>query len=88
MVPPRKRKRAVSDPGQLQNHSRLRIRAPRPAINSPAKKARVAVDPVDISSLLDQTHARRMALIEAEQSGFHLTHPSTVNASCLAWDGE
>jgi hypothetical protein len=85
-----KRKRTESDPGQPQNQnlSRLRTRAPRPAIIPPVKKARFKVDPVDISALLDQTHARRMALIEAEKSGTHSTHASTVNASTLAWDGE
>jgi hypothetical protein len=73
VAPPRKRKRAVSDPGEPQNLSRLRIRAPRPAALPPIKKTRFKADPVDIAALLDQTVARRMALIEAEQNGTHST---------------
>jgi hypothetical protein len=82
---PRKRRRTESDPGQPTNLSRLRTRAPRPAIIPPAKKARVKADSVDILALLDQTHARRMALIEAEEAATHATPPSVVNASALLW---
>jgi hypothetical protein len=64
--PSRKRQRAESDPGQPLNLARLRTRAPRPTIISPVKKARVQVTPVETSLLLDQTHARRMALLEEE----------------------
>jgi hypothetical protein len=80
--PPRKRQRAESDPGQTQNLTRLRIRAPRPATIPAIKKARVQATPVDSSHLLDQAHARRMALIEAETNG---THAATVNASAVVW---
>jgi hypothetical protein len=66
VMPPRKRRRTVSDPGEAQNLSRLRTRAPRPTIIPPVKKAPFKADPVDIAALLDQTVARRMALIEAE----------------------
>ena len=66
VTPLRKRKRADSDPGQPQNLSRLRTRAPRPAIIPPVKKARFKADPIDILALLDQTHARRMALLEED----------------------
>lgn len=88
--PSGKRKRTESDPGQPQNLSRLRTRAPRPAIIPPMKKARFKADPVDISALLDQTHARRMALIEvekneAEKSDTHPTPSSLINASTILW---
>jgi hypothetical protein len=85
VVAPRKRKRAVSDPGQPQNLSRLRTRAPRPVIIPPIEKTRVKADTIDISSLLDQTHARRMALLEAEKTDSHSTSTSTVNASAILW---
>jgi hypothetical protein len=82
---PRKRQRTSSDPGEPINLSRLRTRAPRHAITPTIKKTSVKPDPVDISSLLDQTHARRMALIEAEKTDSHSTSTSTVNASAILW---
>jgi hypothetical protein len=76
------RKRAASDPGEPLNLTRLRTRAPRPATIPPVKKTRVQSTPVDISLLLDQTHARRMALLAAEENrGAH----GPTNDSAVVW---
>jgi hypothetical protein len=64
--PKRVRRETKSDPGETQNLTRLRTRAPRPTTIPAVKKARVQATPTDISALLDQTHARRMALLSAE----------------------
>ena len=82
-----KRKRAVSDPGQPQNLSRLRTGAPPPTTIPPIKKTRVKADPVDFSSLLDQAHARRMALIEEEQTdaGMVTAGAAVLNTSSIPW---
>jgi hypothetical protein len=79
---PSRKRRAASDPGEPLNLTRLRTRAPRPATIPPVKKARVQSTPVDISLLLDQTHARRMALIAAEEN--RAAH-GVSNGSAVVW---
>ena len=66
---PSKKRRAASDPGEPLNLTRLRIRAsPIDTSPPPPKKAR-SVIPADVSSLLDQAHERRLALLAAEANG-------------------
>jgi len=66
---PSKKRRAVSDPGEPLNLTRLRIRAlPVDAPPPPPKKARSSIA-ADVSSLLDQAHERRIALFAAEANG-------------------
>ena len=77
-----RKRRATSDPGEPLNLTRLRTRAPRPATIPTVKKARVQPTPVDATLLLDQAHARRLALIAAEENrGAH----GTSNASAVVW---
>ena len=79
---PSRKRRATSDPGEPLNLTRLRTRAPRPATIPTVKKARVQSTPVDATLLLDQAHARRLALIAAEENrGAH----GTSNASAVVW---
>ena len=79
---PSRKRRAASDPGEPLNLTRLRTRAPRPATIPPVKKARVKATAVDISLLLDQTHARRMALIAAAEN--RAAHDRS-NDSAVVW---
>jgi len=65
---PRKRQRSESDPGKTINLTLLRIRAPRTTIIPLVKRARVQAPSVDITSLLDQTHTRRMAMLHVEST--------------------
>ena len=65
---PRKRQRSESDPGKTINLTLLRIRAPRTTIIPLVKRARVQAPSVDITSLLDQTHTRRMAMLGEGQT--------------------
>lgn len=80
-APPAKRvRRTQSDPGETVNLTRKRTRA-QPPTNVPApKKTRVHTPAVDLSLLLDQTHARRLALLAAEKSGTPLL-PASVKTS-------
>ena len=80
---PSRKRRAASDPGEPLNLARLRTRASRPSTIPPVKKARVKATPVDISLLLDQTHARRMALIAAEEN--RAVHGPSSNGSAVVW---
>ena len=81
----KKQRRTNSDPGQPMPiaSTRLRVRAPKPP--PPAPKPRLVkptVDPVDLMALLDATHARRMALLEAEKNG---AGSSVTNGSAVVW---
>ena len=73
---------APHNPGEPLNLTRLRTRAPRPATIPTVKKARVQATPVDATLLLDQAHARRLALIAAEEN--RAAH-GTSNASAVVW---
>lgn len=85
----KKHRRTKSDPGQLQDQARsitstrLRVRAPKPP--PPAPKPRVSMPPmpaIDPIALLDAAHARRMALIEAENRE---QSSAVVNTSAVLW---
>lgn len=83
--PNKKQRRTHSDPGPplAITSTRLRIRAPQPP--PPALRPRPVkphTPPLDIMALLDATHARRMALLEAEKNG---TSSQATNASSLVW---
>ena len=83
--PAKKHHRIKSDPGQplFIASIRLRIRAPKPP--PPKLKPRhlkPSIDHVDPMALLEVAHARRMALLEAEQNG---TGSSATNGSAIAW---
>ena len=83
--PAKKQRRTNSDPGQPLPiaSTRLRVRAPKPP--PPTTKPRLVkhtVDPVDLMALLDATHARRMALLEAERNG---TGSYVTNGSAVVW---
>jgi hypothetical protein len=80
--PAKKQRRTKSDPGQPLpiTSTRLRIRASKPP--PPTPKPRTVKPIVDVSSLLDAAHARRMALIEAEQGG---TVSPATNGSAVVW---
>ena len=58
---PSKKRRAASDPGEPLNLTRLRVRAPPVDTSPPPPKKARSVIPADVSSLLDQAHARRLA---------------------------
>jgi hypothetical protein len=66
---PSKKRRAASDPGEPLNLTRLRIRAPPVDTSPPPPKKARSVIPADVSSLLDQAHERRLALLAAEANG-------------------
>jgi hypothetical protein len=69
LLRPQKRARIATEPGQPVNLIRLRIRVPRvetPPSPPPAKKAHSI--PSNVSLLLDQAHARRMAAAAAAQA--------------------
>lgn len=82
-------RRTKSEPGQPQQQrlpvatTRLRIRAPKPPPSATKPRlVKPTVDPVDLMTLLDVAHARRMALLEAEKNG---TGSSAMNASSVVW---
>jgi hypothetical protein len=87
----KKPRRAKSDTGQeiLLTAARTRphrITAPKPL--PPTSKPRISKPTVDVSSLLDQAHARRMALIAAEQQSATSATDIAVtalNASSVTW---
>ena len=65
---PQKRARTATEPGQPAHFTRLRVRAPHVEASSsppPAKKPHSI--PANVSLLLDQAHARRMAAAAAAQ---------------------
>ena len=66
---PSKKRRAASDPGEPINLTRLRIRAPPVDASLPLQKKARSVIPANVSSLLNQTHERRLALLAAEATG-------------------
>lgn len=80
------KRRAESDPGEPLNLARLRTRAappPPPATTiPPTKKGRVQTTPVDAALLLDQAHARRLALLAAEENR---TAHGPSNGSAVVW---
>ena len=81
----RSHKRAKSDPGEKIALTATRTRphritAPKPL--APPPKPRISKPTVDVSSLLDQAHARRMALLEAEKSG---AGSSATSDSAVVW---
>lgn len=81
----RPHKRAKSDPGEAIPLTATRTRphritAPQPP--PPTPKPRTVKPVVDTAALLDQAHARRMALIEAEKSG---AGSSATNGSAVVW---
>lgn len=81
-------KRAKSDPGEqiavaATRTLRHRIAAPKPP--APKPKPRIARSAIDVSALLDQTHARRMALIAAEQQAQSAAATAVLNASSVVW---
>lgn len=90
-VPPpaKKQRRTKSDAGQpiIIASTRLRIRASKPPPPPPKPKLRPVKPSIDLSALLDATHARRMALIEAEQkqSAAAVTHTTAHNTSSVLW---
>jgi len=67
---PSKKRRAASDPGEPLNLTRLRIRAPPVDAPPPPPKKAHNIISLDVSSLLDQAHERRLALLAAETNGF------------------
>ena len=77
---PSKKRRAASDPGEPLSLTRLRIRAPSPPL---LKKARNSI-PADVSSLLDQAHERRLALLAAEANGAAASVASASSAASAA----
>ena len=81
----KKQRRTKSDPGQPLPiaSTRLRIRAPKPPPSAPKPRVmKPTVDPVDLMALLEATHARRMALLEAEKNG---AGSSVPNGSAVVW---
>lgn len=80
---PSRKRRAASDPGEPLNLTRLCTREPPPTSIPPVKKTRVQSAPVDISLLLDQTHARRLALIASEEKS--CCPHSALNGSATIW---
>ena len=65
----KKQRRVASDPGEPLNLTRLRIRAHPVDSSSPLPKKPRSSIPADVSSLLDQAHERRLALLAAEANG-------------------
>jgi hypothetical protein len=87
----RSHKRARSDPGEqiILTATRTRphrITAPKPP--PPTSKLRISKPTIDVSSLLDQAHARRMALLATEQQrAASATGDTTtaLNTSSVVW---
>ena len=78
---PSKKRRAASDPGEPLSLTRFRVRAPPvDAPLPPPKKARSSI-PADVSSLLDQAHERRLALLAAEANGSIASAAPAASAS-------
>jgi hypothetical protein len=68
MIKEKKRRRVHSDPGKLPSLTikRLRVRATKPT--PPDRKKQKQEKEAEITALLDQTHARRMAALSAAAS--------------------
>jgi len=82
----KRQRRIKSDPGQqpVITLNRLRVRAPKPIV--PDRKNKQEEREAEIMSLLDQTHARRMASLAAAASATaallyfpHTHHPFNIS---------
>jgi hypothetical protein len=80
---PKRVRRTQSDPGEAISLTRKRTRAQPPHTEPTVKKTRVRTPAVDPSLLLDQSHARRLALLAAVATDAAHCVP---NASAVVFD--
>jgi hypothetical protein len=82
---PKRVRRTQSDPGEPINLTHKRTRAG-PPVAVPSKKTRVRPPAVNSSTLLDQTHAQRLALLAAVATESDAAHCVIPNASAVVFD--